>query len=210
MPYMRPLGRDRRCTCRRCIPLGQNRFKSNPIQRQGQVAAGSPTIPSFAVMEQHREHTEELQNTTQADVQTHASADPAPSVSDPLSDSPGVSPRSVPPPSLPLPWDLPPSLSPSPQISELPEHDHVNDPPNQSTNVRVRVRHSFDIFTDQLLSLREIALTRERRSGLRTRLGDLVQHALDVFIAGEKETERAQAQPEPVTTNEEQPGTDKA
>ncbi len=213
MPYMRLPGQDRRCTCRRCVPLGQKRSKSNPIQRQREVATGSPTIPSSAALGQHPEHTEEPQSTSQA----YASADLAPPVSDPLSDPFGVSPgsvpspvpRTVPPPSLPLPWVPPPSLSPSPQISELPEHHQVNDPPNQSTNVRVRVRHSFDIFTDQLLSLREIALRRERRSGLRTRLGDLVQHALDVFITQEKEAERAQAEPGAVTTTEGQPETDK-
>lgn len=50
---------------------------------------------------------------------------------------------------------------------------------------RLRVRHSFDVFADQLPLLREIALTREARVGQRVRLGDLVQEALDRFIADE-------------------------
>ncbi len=54
-----------------------------------------------------------------------------------------------------------------------------------TTTSRQRVRHSFDVFSDQVLSLRDISLKREQRSGLRTRLGALVQEALDTFIAHE-------------------------
>lgn len=67
-------------------------------------------------------------------------------------------------------------------------HDHmpatlpVPGAPGAPAN-RLRVRHSFDVFADQLLSLREIALAREARDGLRVRLGDVVQEALDAFIA---------------------------
>jgi hypothetical protein len=42
------------------------------------------------------------------------------------------------------------------------------------------------VFSDQLLSLREIVLMREVRSGHRVRLGDVVQEALDAFIAAER------------------------
>jgi hypothetical protein len=47
---------------------------------------------------------------------------------------------------------------------------------------RQRVRHSFDIFADQLFSLRSIALTREQTFGKRVLLGDLVQQALGTAL----------------------------
>jgi hypothetical protein len=61
---------------------------------------------------------------------------------------------------------------------------------NQRTNVftknRSKIRHTFDIFADQLLTLREIAVDQEIMFGERVLLGDLVQQALDMFIAKEK------------------------
>lgn len=51
--------------------------------------------------------------------------------------------------------------------------------------VRRKVRHSFDIFEDQVLPLKEIQLARQRESGNKCLLGDLVQEALDMFIAEE-------------------------
>lgn len=57
------------------------------------------------------------------------------------------------------------------------------------TNERTKLRHTFDIFRDQLLSLREIALARERTSGGRVLLGDLVQEALDTFITKQRKKE---------------------
>lgn len=60
---------------------------------------------------------------------------------------------------------------------------------SERTNIRRRVRHSFDIYHDQLLSLREIALSRETVFGERVLLGDLVQEALDMFITKERNNE---------------------
>lgn len=57
---------------------------------------------------------------------------------------------------------------------------------NERTNERRKVRHSFDILSDQLFLLREIAIERERLLGRKTLLGDLVQEALDLFIAQER------------------------
>jgi hypothetical protein len=57
---------------------------------------------------------------------------------------------------------------------------------NQPSKQRTKVRHTFDIFSDQLVSLKELALARERLVGQRTRLGDLVQEALDNFIAKDR------------------------
>ncbi len=54
---------------------------------------------------------------------------------------------------------------------------------------RKRVRHSFDIYQDQLLSLKAIAIDREQTHGKRVLLGDLVQEALDNFIEDERTNE---------------------
>jgi hypothetical protein len=62
---------------------------------------------------------------------------------------------------------------------------------NERTAIRQQVRHSFDIFADQVLSLRSIALAREGTFGKRVLLGDLVQQALDRFITKERNTERS-------------------
>lgn len=48
---------------------------------------------------------------------------------------------------------------------------------------RRKIRHSFDIFEDQLLSLREIQLNREKTTGERQLMGGIVQQALDAFIS---------------------------
>jgi hypothetical protein len=73
-------------------------------------------------------------------------------------------------------------------------NDLINEPTfertKQRTNVltkdRTKIRHTFDIFADQLLVLREISLNKEKLFGERVLLGDLVQQALDMFIAKEK------------------------
>jgi hypothetical protein len=56
---------------------------------------------------------------------------------------------------------------------------------NVRTNERIKIRHTFDIFKDQLLSLRKIATQREEIFGSRVLLGELVQEALDLFITKE-------------------------
>ncbi len=53
-------------------------------------------------------------------------------------------------------------------------------------NERTKVRHSFDVFLDQLDDLREIALARQKATRRRVLLGDLVQEALDAFIKSER------------------------
>ena len=65
---------------------------------------------------------------------------------------------------------------------------------NGSTNVRsferseprTRVRHSFDIWQDQLLGLSEIQSDRFSRTGRKPKLGELVQEALDAYITKER------------------------
>ncbi len=51
---------------------------------------------------------------------------------------------------------------------------------------RQKIRHTFDIFADQLMSLREISIEQEKLFGERVLLGDLVQQALDMFISKER------------------------
>ena len=58
----------------------------------------------------------------------------------------------------------------------------ANERSNERTNERARVRHSFDIYSDQLISLGDIQITLHRQSGRKPKLGDLVQEALDEYI----------------------------
>ena len=52
----------------------------------------------------------------------------------------------------------------------------------KSTAERAKVRHSFDVYRDQLLALGDIQQSMARQQGKRPRLGDLVQEALDSYI----------------------------
>lgn len=60
--------------------------------------------------------------------------------------------------------------------------ERTNERANQRTKERTRVRHSFDIWHDQLLSLVEIQTNIFRRKGKKPRLGELVQEALEAYI----------------------------
>lgn len=51
---------------------------------------------------------------------------------------------------------------------------------------RIPLRSSFDIYADQLLALKEIALNREKITADKVLLGDLAKEALDLLIAKEK------------------------
>ncbi len=57
---------------------------------------------------------------------------------------------------------------------------------NEVTKERIKVRHTFDIFKDQLLSIKEIALKREKTFDKKVRLGDIFKEALDMFITKER------------------------
>ena len=54
---------------------------------------------------------------------------------------------------------------------------------------RSKVRHTFDVFADQVTSLKHIQLEREETFAKRYRLGDLVQEALDLFINKQRNNE---------------------
>jgi hypothetical protein len=65
--------------------------------------------------------------------------------------------------------------------------------PNERTNERpigrkakrTKVRHSFDIFFDQLIDLQVLQLKSVRRGRRKPRLGDMVQKAIDLYLAKE-------------------------
>lgn len=56
----------------------------------------------------------------------------------------------------------------------------------QRSTVRKKIRHTFDIFADQLMSLRELSIEQEKTFGDRVLLGDLAQQALDQFISKQR------------------------
>jgi hypothetical protein len=62
----------------------------------------------------------------------------------------------------------------------------TNERTNERTLERSRVRHSFDIWQDQLLGLSEIQADRFSRTGRKPKLGALVQEALDAYITKER------------------------
>jgi hypothetical protein len=53
---------------------------------------------------------------------------------------------------------------------------------------RTKIRHSFDIFSDQLFALRDLAYDRQRGSVKKVPLGDLVQEALDLYLAAQQQS----------------------
>lgn len=79
-------------------------------------------------------------------------------------------------------------------VDTKPGNDGTNERTFERTNQRTivspknrtKIRHTFDIFEDQLLSLREIALDQEKLFGERVLLGELAQQALDMLITKEK------------------------
>jgi hypothetical protein len=88
--------------------------------------------------------------------------------------------------------------SPTPVVVQPPKqttpiNEQTNEVSNKRTNERSKdrkkIRHTFDIYADQLLALREITLKREIASGERHLLGELVQEALDRFITKERRKE---------------------
>lgn len=61
--------------------------------------------------------------------------------------------------------------------------DASNERTVERTNGRLRVRHSFDVFADQLLALTEIQAEQYRKTGHKPKMGELVQTAIDAYIA---------------------------
>lgn len=57
---------------------------------------------------------------------------------------------------------------------------------NGRTMERAQVRHSFDIWQDQLTALAEIQSQRFTATGRKPKMGSLVQEALDAYIAAQR------------------------
>lgn len=76
--------------------------------------------------------------------------------------------------------------SPTPTKKRVVEK--TNERTKEQTNERTKIRHTFDIYEDQLFRLQEIKLELRRQGKKRPRLGDLVSAALDQFIKKNERT----------------------
>lgn len=66
------------------------------------------------------------------------------------------------------------------------ENEETNERNNERTNEqgeRRVIRHSFDIYHDQLMHMGDIQMRLYRETGKKPKLGRLVQEALDQYIA---------------------------
>lgn len=80
--------------------------------------------------------------------------------------------------------------SPTPKLrAEKRRPPKTNERPKERTNERIKIRHSFDIFQDQLSKLQEIQIKTIQQGRKKPRLGDLAQQALDEFL---KKNERSE------------------
>lgn len=88
------------------------------------------------------------------------------------------------------------SAEPSALPTESTEEASRSSPPRSSrtrehsferSDERTKIRHSFDIYQDQLLALSDIQADMFRQTGKKPKVGDLVQQALDVYIAKDRE-----------------------
>lgn len=53
---------------------------------------------------------------------------------------------------------------------------------NERTGQRIKIRHTFDIYKDQLTSLHSLQLISLQEKNYKLKLGDMVQEALDAYI----------------------------
>jgi hypothetical protein len=75
------------------------------------------------------------------------------------------------------------AVLPSPRVErQLPDPVPVERVRERSKE-RKKIHHSFDIFDDQLMSLRELVINREKKMRKRVRISELVQEALDDLFA---------------------------
>jgi hypothetical protein len=97
--------------------------------------------------------------------------------------------------------DVPPEPTardtPQPERSSAQENERSTGRTNvrtyERTGERVRIRHSFDIYQDQLIALADIQIAAFRLTGRKPPIGELVQEALDEYIqsAAEQSDERS-------------------
>jgi len=77
-------------------------------------------------------------------------------------------------------------LSRNEEIHIKTTNERTSERTNERYIKRRKIRHTFDIYADQLLSLREISIEEEKYTGERVLLGDLAQQALDMFISKQR------------------------
>ncbi len=73
--------------------------------------------------------------------------------------------------------------APAPTSNRSPRQSRSNERTVERTKERTRVRHSFDVWQDQLLALAEIQARLFSQTGRKPKVGELVQEALDAYIA---------------------------
>ena len=69
-----------------------------------------------------------------------------------------------------------------------------NERSNERTMQRIKIRHTFDIFRDQLVSLHSLQLKSIQEKNYKPKLGEMVQEALDAYIqkrSNEQNNERS-------------------
>ena len=97
--------------------------------------------------------------------------------------------------------DVPPAANPSQgvKVSNKPRSpkrtsERSNERNNEPTNVgfqkREKIRHTFDIYADQLRALQTLQLEAVQAGKRKPKLGDMVQQALDAFIKKRRERKR--------------------
>ena len=71
--------------------------------------------------------------------------------------------------------------------------EQTNDRTNERTTVRIKTRHSFDIFKDQLEALMDMQYKTTKKGEKKPSLGELVQAALDKYLntANERTNDRS-------------------
>jgi len=80
-----------------------------------------------------------------------------------------------------------PAADSEPDVPTRPSDQSQRDVSNERTFERTRVRHSFDVYQDQLRALTGIQARLHERTGRKPKIGDLVQAALDAYIAHSQE-----------------------
>ncbi len=71
--------------------------------------------------------------------------------------------------------------SPKNERSER-SNERTNERSNVQTVQRTKVRHTFDIYADQIVSLHQHQLETLQNEGIKPHLGEMVQEALDDYL----------------------------
>jgi len=77
-------------------------------------------------------------------------------------------------------------LAVTPSVAQKNQFERTTERSNERTDERIQKRHSFDVWQDQLISLTEIQTQIFHKTGRKPKLGELVQEALDAYIANQR------------------------